>query len=87
MDGIIFTHEHGDHKDPDLLYYVAHNYSPVSVYSYETLVEKPELQQIEKGIYRLQFSEYEIYFIVTIYIIKNFIFLFCCNIRCRTIDI
>lgn len=48
MDGIIFTHEHGDHKDPDLLYYVAHNYSPVSVYSYETLVEKPELQQIEK---------------------------------------
>ena len=63
LDGIFFTHEHGDHKDSDLLYYVMHNYSPVSVYSYETLQKNLMVHQIEKGVYRLLFLEYEIYFI------------------------
>ena len=63
MDGLFFTHEHGDHKDADLLYYVTHNYRAVSVYSYEDLEGKQEIQQMETGIYRLRFSGYEIYFV------------------------
>ena len=60
LDGLVFTHVHGDHCDADLLYYLRSTRPGMSVYGYGMKGNRPPGRPLAQGIQRLEIGPFSI---------------------------